>query len=229
MTAPASLRPRARAYQTPSAATVSGTCSFVRHASAATTANAASRSSSRYQKASSSSGVASATAWNSFSASHWVGGIEQIGERESDPSALRTEVLAGEQEDGHGAEGDGGRLDDEKHGRVGPHPPERREGRQDRVEVRAEPRHLLAAEVRHLEHVAVGRRPDGLHHVAEVEAARVERDVAERRQRAEAHGERRDSRPQEDAPSHRPASNPSSSPRQRRPSTSSLACAWYAA
>ncbi len=60
---------------------------------------------------------------------------------------------------------------------VRPEPPERREGGEDRVEVGAEPRDLRPREVRHREEVAVGRRPDRLDHVPEVEAAGPERAV----------------------------------------------------
>ena len=74
MTRPARRRPRPNAYQSPRAATTRPMCSFVRQAATATTANGTSRSSSRNQNAASRSGVASATGWNSFSASHCVGG-----------------------------------------------------------------------------------------------------------------------------------------------------------
>ena len=54
----------------------------------------------------------------------------------------------------------------------------------DRVEVGAEPRDLLAVEVGHLEEAAVGRRPDGLGQVADVEAPGLEGPLLEDRERA---------------------------------------------
>ena len=67
-------RRRLNAYQSPIAATVKPMCSLVRHASAPTTANATSRSSSSSQKPVSSNGVASATGWKSSTTSHSVAG-----------------------------------------------------------------------------------------------------------------------------------------------------------
>ena len=54
----------------------------------------------------------------------------------------------------------------------------------------AEPRDLIAVEVGDPERIAVGRRPDRLDHVAEIEAARHEAVVAEHRQGGEAGGPR---------------------------------------
>ena len=58
----------------PSIATTRPTCSFVRHAAPAQSANGSSRSSSRNQIAPRSSGVANATGWKSSTTSHCVGG-----------------------------------------------------------------------------------------------------------------------------------------------------------
>ena len=74
ITAPVQRRPWASAYQMPSPATTSAISSFVVAATAAQSANGSRRPSSRNQIANSSSGQASATGWNSFSVSHWVGG-----------------------------------------------------------------------------------------------------------------------------------------------------------
>ena len=83
--------------------------------------------------------------------------IEEVDEGEAEPRPVGAEVLAGEQEDGHGAERDGDGLDDEQQARVGPQPPERREERDQRVEVGSEPRDLVALEVGDLEEA--GRAP----------------------------------------------------------------------
>jgi hypothetical protein len=92
-------------------------------------------------------------------------------------------VLAGEPVDGQRAERDRDRLRDEQHVRARPDQPERREGGEDRVEVGREARDLVPAETGDLKRVAMSSRPDGLHHVAEVEAAGLEGAVPE-------HGER---------------------------------------
>ena len=56
-----------------------------------------------------------------------------------------------------------------------PDKPERREQREERIDVRTEPHHLLTRRaVRDLERVAVRRAPDGLHHVSEIEAPLAE-------------------------------------------------------
>ena len=69
----------------------------------------------------------------------------------------------------------------------------------DRVEVGAEPRDLLALEVGHLEEPAVRRRPDGLGEVPDVEAARLERPLLEHRERGHPGGERADREPEQRA------------------------------
>ena len=109
---------------------------------------------------------------------------------------LGAEVLAREPEDGQRAERDRERLDREQHVRARPGEPERRERGEDRVEVRAEPRGLLAGQVRDLEEVAVRGRPDRLRHVAEVEATGLEGTLARDRERGEADGERGDGGPE---------------------------------
>ena len=60
-----------------------------------------------------------------------------------------------------------------------------------------QPRDLVAVQVGHLERMSVGRRPDGLHHVPEVEPAGDERVVAQSRERREAGGVRGDARDEE--------------------------------
>ena len=67
------------------------------------------------------------------------GRIEQIDEREAEPRPLAAEVLAREKEDGHCADRDADRLDDEEHVGAGPEPPQGCEHRHQRVEVGAEP------------------------------------------------------------------------------------------
>ena len=104
---------------------------------------------------------------------------EQVGERERGRRPLGVEVRAREPEDGKRSRGDGDGLDDEQQLRARPEPPERRERGEDRVEVRAQPRDLLAVDVGDREHVAVRGRPDRLRHVPEIEAAAVEGAVAE--------------------------------------------------
>ena len=88
--------------------------------------------------------------------------------------------------------------------------------------MRAEARDLLAVHVRDREHVAVCGRPDRLRHVAEVEAAALEGAVPEHRERAEdaREGERR--RARRGALASR-GERARGAPRQRAPSTSSLA------
>ena len=84
----------------------------------------------------------------------------------------------------------------------------------------AEARDLLAPEVGHPQGVSVGGRPDDLGHVPEVETPCVERLVTEHGERGEARGERADRCPEGRLDPH----SASRSPRQRAPSTSSLAC-----
>ena len=61
--------------------------------------------------------------------------------------------------------------------------------------MRSETGDLVAAQSGHLQRMPVGRRPDRLHHVAEVEAAGREGPVAEDRERGEARPRRRRSPP----------------------------------
>jgi hypothetical protein len=56
-------------------------------------------------------------------------------------------------------------------------PTERREQHEDRIDVGGQPRDLVAVE-RSFQRVAVRSRPDGLHHVSEVEATGDEGLVA---------------------------------------------------
>ena len=134
------------------------------------------------------------------------------------------DMPAREQVERGGAGRDGGRLHHEQQLGRGPDPPERRERGEDRVEVRAEAGDLLAADVRDGEDVAVRGRPDRLRHVPQVEAAALEGAVAEDGQGGEEGGEG-DGRCADGAAGRHPATARSSSSRQRRPSTSSLACA----
>ena len=77
--------------------------------------------------------------------------VEEVDEGERQPRPFGAEVLAGEEEDGHGTERNGDRLDDEKRARVRPQPPERSKQHDQRIEVRSEPRDLLAVQVGDLE------------------------------------------------------------------------------
>ena len=72
--APTTPRFLPNAYQIPNPATTSPISSLHSAAATAKTANAASRSLSRYQNAKRRKGVASATGWNSFSVSQPVAG-----------------------------------------------------------------------------------------------------------------------------------------------------------
>ena len=119
-------------------------------------------------------------------------GEEQVRDREAESGPLAVEVLAREPVDGQRAERDRDRLRDEQQLGAGPEQPERREEHEDRVEVGGEAARLLAGEVRHCERIAVCRRPNGLRHVPEVEAARVERAMSEHGERPEPGRERRD-------------------------------------
>ena len=151
------------------------------------------------------------------------GRVEEVGEREAQAGALGLEVLAGQPEDREGAERDGDRLRDEQNVRARPREPERREGDQDRVEVSCEAGDLVAAQARDRERVAVRGRPDRLHHVAEVEAAGLERPVAQNRERGEARRVSRDRCPEEGSRGPHAATARSRTSRHRRPSTASLA------
>ena len=156
--------------------------------------------------------------------------VEEVREPEAEPGPVGVEVLSRQQEDRPGAERDRGRLGRQQHRRIGPEPPEGSESREDRVEVRAEPRDLLALEIGDGEHVAVCGRPHRLRHVAEVEPAGTEREMAQDREGGEAGREGGDGRPEDDdgPEAHRRLAARSSSasrrPRQRWPRTSSLAC-----
>jgi hypothetical protein len=110
------------------------------------------------------------------------GCVQQVGQSEERRHPLRAEVLACEPEDGQRAERDHDRLNDEQHRRTGPDPPERREGGKQGVDVRPQPVDLVAVQLGDVERAPVGGRPDRLHHVAEVEAARLERPVLQCRQ-----------------------------------------------
>src|SRR5438094_3231648 len=164
--------------------------------------------------------------------------IEQVGERECEPGTLGGEGLAGEPVDGKRADRDRDRLRREEHVRARPREPEGREGGEDRVEVGREAGDLVPAEARHLQRMAVRGRPDGLHHVAEVEAAGLERAVAQDGERREGGCVRGDRAPEQkaralEAAHHRRcdrrACARSRTSRQRAPSTSSLACSRKAA
>ena len=138
-------------------------------------------------------------------------------------------MLAREQEDGDGAGCDRRRLHDEQERRAGPEPPERRERRDDRVEMRAEPGDLAALLVGHLEEMPVRGRPHRLRQVAEVVAAAPEGGVARLREPGEAGGEAGGRRGQQEARRETAghAASCSNIVRQRPPSTASLAARSY--
>ena len=121
--------------------------------------------------------------------------VHEVRERKAHACALGGEVLSRQPVHGQRAECDCNRLRDEQQVGARPQPPQRREEHQHRVDVRAEPERLLAGEGRDAKRVAVCRRPDRLHHVAEVEPPRFEGAVAKHRQRAEARRERGDRDP----------------------------------
>ena len=154
---------------------------------------------------------------------------EEVGERETKRHVLRVVVLASEPEQRQRPERNDDRLCCQEQARTRPEPPERREDDEDRIDVRGEAGDLRAVQVRDLEEMAVRGRPDGLNHVAEVEAPGFERAVAE-------HGERRGARRicGHRRPEERPGGGPraqvhhhsvrSRRSRQRCPRTRSEAC-----
>jgi hypothetical protein len=148
--------------------------------------------------------------------------VEEVREGEAERGALGAQVAAREPEDGQGTERHEARLDREQHARPRPDPPEGREQDEDRVDVRAETDDLVAAEIGDRERAAMGRRPDRLHHVPEVEAPGRERPVPEDGERREPAGVGRDRSPECGPGAHLPVT-PSSRPRQRAPRTASLA------
>ena len=87
-------------------------------------------------------------------------------------------MLARQPEDGQRAESDRERLRHEQEVGARPDPPQRREDDENRIHVRRQARDLLAVEICHAQRISMSRRPDGLHHVAEVEATRRERQLA---------------------------------------------------
>jgi hypothetical protein len=103
--------------------------------------------------------------------------VDEVDEREERAESLGGEMLACEPEHRQRAERDGSRLHREEHRRARPQPPERREGGEDWIDVRAEPVDLSAVELRDVERSALCGRPDCLHHVSEVEAAGLERSM----------------------------------------------------
>ena len=194
-----------------------------RSRAAAKTANGSSRSSSRYQNAYRSSGHASATGWNSFSVSHCGRGIEQVGEREARARRAREpRCLRASQNTGSAPSATATAWTTSSMSGLGQ--ASQSGANAARIGSKCEPSREICSPARFVtcEEVAVRRRPDRLRHVPEVEAAGVEGALAADRERGEADRERGDRRPEQDAsPSH---ASPSSRPRQRAPSTSSLAC-----
>ena len=150
-------------------------------------------------------------------------GIEQVHDREAESGALRAQVLAGQEEDWPGSGRDDDCLRDEQEVGAGPNPPQRCEEDEDRIDVRRQARDLCAMEVRHLERVAVRRRPDRLHHVPEVEAACRERPLPKDRECCEACGVCRGRREHDGKRADPRHSSSSINPRQRAPRTASLA------
>jgi hypothetical protein len=153
------------------------------------------------------------------------GGIEEVGEGEAEGGSLRAEMPAGEPEDGERSERDCRCLHDEQQVGVRPDQPERGKRGQYRIEVRGQPRDLLPLEVGGREEASVGRRPHGLNHVAEVEAACLEGPVAQDGQSRESGHPGCDPDPQQHTRLHRSCS---SSARHCLPSTCSFAWARYA-
>ena len=80
-------------------------------------------------------------------------------------------------EDGYRAEAAGGDLHRSKCEWGRRESPEGRKQHEDRIDVAPQPDHLLPRGVRNLEWAAVGRAPDSLHHVAEVEARQLELEI----------------------------------------------------
>jgi len=89
------------------------------------------------------------------------------------------EVLPREPEDRECAGAHRRRLDDEQDHRARPDQPERREEREQWIDVPAEPGELLAVLGGRLEQPPVRRVPDRLHGVAEVVAGAAEADVVQ--------------------------------------------------
>jgi hypothetical protein len=123
-------------------------------------------------------------------------GVDEICQPEADSRASRAEMLSREPVDGQPTERERGRLHDEQQVRARPEPPQGREQHEHRVEMRAEAKHLLPAQVRDAQRMSVRREPDRLHHVPEVEAAGLERAVAQHRERTEPGRERAGSEPE---------------------------------
>ena len=97
-------------------------------------------------------------------------GQEEVRQGERGAGSVRRDMLPCQPEDRQCPGGDGDRLQNEQHLGVGPEPPERCQQDEDRVEVRAQSRDLVAMHVRDGQDVAVGGRPDRLGHVAEAPA-----------------------------------------------------------
>jgi hypothetical protein len=112
--------------------------------------------------------------------------IEEVCDRERPRRAVVADVLAGEPEDGEGARGECERLHRGQQQRTRPEPPERREQDEQRVDVRAQPRHLLTGRLRYLERSPVGGAPHRLRHVPEVVPVAEEVCVAARGEHGEA-------------------------------------------
>ena len=156
--------------------------------------------------------------------------MQEVRQRKPGRGPVGCEVPAAEEVDGHRTGRDRARLNDEEERRVGPQQPQRREGRDERVEVGPEPGELLAPKAGDGEEVAVRRRPHRLGQVPDVEAARPECAVLEDGERGEPCAERDDPRGDQGLRSpHRAATARSRSERQRAPRTASEACSSYVA
>ena len=116
------------------------------------------------------------------------GRVEQVGRGARERQPVVAQPAAPEPEGGQRAGRDDHGLRDQQHLGARPDPPQRREEHQHRVDVGAEARELAAGDVGRLEEAPLGRAPDRLHHVAEVEAAGGEAAVAEHRQPGEDRG-----------------------------------------
>ena len=147
---------------------------------------------------------------------------EQVGKGEAERCSLVARVLPGEPEQRQGSERDHDRLRGQEQTWVRPEPPERREDDEDRIDVGGEARDLSAVQVRRLQQMAVGRRPNGLNHVAEIEAAGLERAVPKDRESCESGRVGGDCGPEQPDRLEEPhGSRPSIRPRQRSPRTRS--------
>ena len=174
------------------------------------------------------------TGWIDAAAVTASHGYARYAEREEAGGSLRLEMPAREPEHRERAERHDDDLREPEDERRRPDEPGRREQDEERIDVAAEPGHLLARRaVRDLERAALGRAPDRLHHVPEVEAADAEvheavAHDAEEDDRPDGHRAPHDDRPGAVANGReRPRTRRSGarSPSSSRPSTASATAA----